>query len=110
MVGRSFLSEHLRQPLFPFSSTQPPYFYDMFSVEGQFLLHIESWDRGREMYTHCPHCQSAVVQPRNREGPNFCPHCRQLFELPEEERKMPPWILGVLVFLTANWQLMVQQQ
>jgi len=45
-----------------------------------------------------------VKQAKNREGPNFCPHCQRLFSpLPEEP--LPAWIWGVLVFLTANWQI-----
>jgi hypothetical protein len=59
------------------------------------------------MHTHCPKCHGLVVQTRNRDGPNFCPHCYTLFDAPEKE-KMPPWILGVLVFLTANLQLVSQ--
>jgi hypothetical protein len=57
------------------------------------------------MRIHCPHCQAKVVQARNREGPNFCPKCRQLFAVPENP-KMPPWILGVVVILMANLQIM----
>jgi len=52
----------------------------------------------------CPHCFATVKQAKNREGPNFCPHCQRLFSpLPEEP--LPAWIWGVLVFLTANWQI-----
>ena len=54
----------------------------------------------------CPRCSELVVQTRNLEGPNFCPQCRTLFIMPTPP-KMPPWILGVLVILVANWQTMV---
>ena len=56
------------------------------------------------MRVNCPHCNQRVVQARNREGPNFCAMCEKLFYLPEEPT-MPPWILGVLVILVANWQI-----
>ncbi|MGD0898123.1 MAG: hypothetical protein ABR915_09835 [Thermoguttaceae bacterium] len=56
----------------------------------------------------CPNCSEVVRQDRNVEGLNYCPHCRRLFFVPPPE-KMPPWILGVLVILVANWQLMVQR-
>ena len=48
-----------------------------------------------------------VVQAKNRDGPNFCPTCSRLFYTAEEQ-KMPPWILGVLVMLVANLQIMYQ--
>ena len=57
------------------------------------------------MHTHCPNCEKEVVQAKNKDGPMFCPHCFHLFELPEAQ-KMPPWIFGVLVILTANLQIM----
>ena len=60
------------------------------------------------MHTQCPHCQALVVQTKNREGPNFCPHCHVLFRVPEPP-KMPPWILGVLTVLVANWQIISRQ-
>ncbi len=53
----------------------------------------------------CPYCHSPIRQAKNRDGPNFCPSCRRLFYLPEE-RKLPPWILGVLTILVANWHIM----
>jgi hypothetical protein len=53
-----------------------------------------------------------LTQARNLDGPNYCPKCRKLFDAPPEP-KMPPWILGVVVFLAANcqnhWQMMLQQ-
>ena len=52
----------------------------------------------------CPQCKCLVVQAKNRDGPNFCPNCCRLFYLPEEQ-KLPPWILGVLVILMANLQI-----
>ena len=51
----------------------------------------------------CPNCNTLVMQAKNLDGPNFCPNCQRLFYLPEPA-KLPPWILGVLVVLTANWQ------
>ena len=59
------------------------------------------------MRVHCPYCNERVVQAKNSDGPNFCPECRKLFYVPEEN-KMPSWILGVLVILVANWQLISQ--
>jgi hypothetical protein len=56
------------------------------------------------MRTLCPQCSSLVVQTKNRDGPNFCPNCCRLFYLPED-RSVPPWILGVLVILVANLQI-----
>ena len=56
------------------------------------------------MHVECPKCKALVVQAKNRDGPNFCPNCFQLFFLPEEQ-KMPSWILGVLVILVANLQV-----
>ena len=58
------------------------------------------------MHAHCPYCQGQVVQTRNQDGPNFCPQCRKLFYVPEEPR-VPSWILGVLVILVANWQVLL---
>jgi ribosomal protein L37AE/L43A len=52
----------------------------------------------------CPNCSELVVQDRSWSGMYFCRHCRRLFEGIEE--KLPPWILGVLVIVTANWQMM----
>jgi hypothetical protein len=59
------------------------------------------------MRVECPYCNERAVQTKNLDGPNFCPTCRRLFYVPEEPR-MPPWILGVLTILTANWQLVSQ--
>lgn len=59
------------------------------------------------MHTQCIYCHSLVVQNKNREGPNFCPVCQRLFEVPEEP-KLKPWILGVLVILMANMQIISQ--
>lgn len=53
----------------------------------------------------CPYCFESVVQAKNRDGPNFCANCHKLFWWPNVEI-MPPWILGVLVILTANWSIM----
>jgi hypothetical protein len=59
------------------------------------------------MRVQCPQCQAKVVQAKNRDGPNFCPNCSRLFYLPEEPQ-LPSWILGVLVILVANLQIMSQ--
>jgi len=48
-----------------------------------------------------------VVQAKNRDGPNFCDKCSHLFYAPDE-RKTPTWILGVLVILVANLQIIGQ--
>jgi len=55
------------------------------------------------MHVHCPLCDGRVKQPKNQDGPNFCPACQKLFYVPEDP-KLPPWILGLLVVLMANWQ------
>jgi hypothetical protein len=60
------------------------------------------------MHVHCPYCDGRVMQYKNPDGPNFCPVCQKLFYVPEEP-KMPPWILGVLVILVANWQIIVSR-
>jgi hypothetical protein len=54
----------------------------------------------------CPHCSQKVFQRRNKEGPNFCTECRRLFFL-APDREVPPWILGVVVVLIGNWQIIV---
>ena len=59
------------------------------------------------MRVYCPYCNGLVAQAKNWDGPNFCPVCRKLFYVPEDP-KMPPWILGVLVVLVGNWQIMSQ--
>jgi hypothetical protein len=59
------------------------------------------------MKTACPYCQARVVQARNCGGLNFCLACEKLFLAPPE-RPLPPWILGVLVFLVAHWQIISQ--
>lgn len=48
-----------------------------------------------------------IAQSENRDGPNFCPQCRKLFYL-SDEPSTPPWILGVLVILLCNLQIMAQ--
>lgn len=57
------------------------------------------------MAVNCPICSQRIAQSRNREGPNYCTVCGKLFYVAEEP-PMPPWILGVLVILVANWQIM----
>jgi hypothetical protein len=60
------------------------------------------------MRRQCSHCGYVIRQSKNEEGPNFCPSCCQLFYPPEYE-PIPAWILGVLVFLLAYFQLLVQR-
>lgn len=67
-----------------------------------------SWIEVLTMIAHCPYCHGHVVQPKNSDGPNFCPACEKLFYVPDGPQ-VPPWILGVLVFLMANWQIMVHR-
>ncbi len=55
----------------------------------------------------CPFCSQRFVQQENLEGPNFCPTCRRLFLVPRP-RPVPPWILGVVVILLANWLIYFQ--
>ena len=59
------------------------------------------------MNVQCPQCGRMVAQAKNRDGPNFCENCFCLFYAPEE-RKMPSWILGILVVLVANLQIIGQ--
>ncbi len=59
------------------------------------------------MHVQCPQCRTMVAQAKNRDGPNFCENCFCLFYA-VEERTMPPWILGVLVILVANLQIIGQ--
>jgi uncharacterized Zn finger protein (UPF0148 family) len=65
------------------------------------------WIGQKIMHTQCIYCHADVVQAKNREGPNFCPVCQRLFEVPEEP-KLKPWILGILVILVANLQILCQ--
>ena len=60
------------------------------------------------MRFQCTHCSQTVKQSRNPDGPNFCPKCHKLFYVPAPQ-DLPPWIQGVLVFLTANWQIMLHR-
>ncbi len=53
----------------------------------------------------CPHCRRHFWQARNTEGALFCRQCHRLFVAPPEA-KVPPWVLGVVVILMANWQIM----
>jgi hypothetical protein len=59
------------------------------------------------MCVYCPYCNGRLIQTKNLDGPNFCPQCQKLFYAPEDP-KLPSWILGVLVILVANWQIMSQ--
>ncbi len=56
------------------------------------------------MCCKCPYCGEVLMQDRNAEGLNFCTNCRNLFLVPPQET-VQPWILGVLVILTAIWQM-----
>ncbi len=58
------------------------------------------------MQCECPHCLHLVSQDRNPEGLNYCPACHKLFYMPPPERKVPGWLLGVLVVLAANAQVL----
>lgn len=58
------------------------------------------------MRTQCPLCCTKVVQPRNDDGPNFCPACCKPFYPVDEVSKVPPWILGVVVILMGNFQIL----
>jgi hypothetical protein len=53
----------------------------------------------------CPYCSQMVIQLKNLDGPNFCQYCGKLFFAPKPEN-VPPWVLGVVVVLMANWQIM----
>lgn len=59
------------------------------------------------MAMECTICHAVVYQTRNRDGFNFCPTCRSLFR--PVERQLPTWILGVLVFLIGNLQIISQR-
>jgi hypothetical protein len=52
----------------------------------------------------CPRCCQLVRKAENVEGLQYCRTCRRLFIVPPQP-SVPPWILGVLVVLTANWQI-----
>ena len=56
------------------------------------------------MRCRCPYCANRFWQTRNTEGAQFCRRCHQLFVAPPEE-KTPSWVLGVVVILMANWQI-----
>jgi hypothetical protein len=53
----------------------------------------------------CPHCFALVVRAGRPGDLNYCPNCRRMFLCPAA-RKVPPWILGVLVVLATNSWLM----
>ncbi len=53
----------------------------------------------------CPHCAPLAVKVQNLSGLNYCQQCRSLFFVPE--KSLPPWILGVLAVLAANYWLTV---
>jgi len=52
----------------------------------------------------CPYCARLIKQDRNVEGLNYCTSCGKLFLMPPLHR-VPSWVLGVLVILMGNWQL-----
>jgi hypothetical protein len=62
---------------------------------------------GGGMTIQCTVCNALVLQAKNRDGPNFCPNCNSLFV--PVEKHVPPWILGVLVFLMGNLQVISQR-
>jgi hypothetical protein len=53
----------------------------------------------------CPNCAGVLLQDRNADGLNYCTNCGSLFVIPPT-RPLPPWILGVLTVMIANWQLL----
>ena len=55
----------------------------------------------------CPRCCPLGVRVRNRSGLNYCQKCGSLFLGPPES-VLPPWILGVLVILAANYWLAIR--
>jgi hypothetical protein len=57
------------------------------------------------MRCHCPRCCQLVKNDDKVEGLQYCRTCRRLFLVPAQP-SVPPWILGVLVVLTAYWQMM----
>jgi hypothetical protein len=60
------------------------------------------------MRCRCPYCCHRFWQARNLEGAQFCRQCHRLFVAPPEA-KVPPWILGVVVILMGNWQIMTHR-
>ena len=56
------------------------------------------------MRCRCPSCGSFFDQAKNSTGPQYCLKCRTLFQTPEE-RRVPPWILGVVTVLLGNLQI-----
>jgi hypothetical protein len=56
------------------------------------------------MRCYCPYCLQLVNKGKDAEGLQYCRCCRRLFVAPPR-RGVPPWILGVLVVLMANWQI-----
>jgi hypothetical protein len=57
------------------------------------------------MRCRCPFCSHRFWQARNLESAQFCRKCHRLFMAPPEAR-VPPWVLGVVVVLMANCQIM----
>ncbi len=53
----------------------------------------------------CTYCGELVRQDRNSDGLNYCTNCGKLFLVPPE-RTVPPWILGVVVFLVAYCRIL----
>lgn len=58
------------------------------------------------MASLCPRCAPLGTKVRNRSGLNCCEECGSLF-LEPPERLLPPWILGVLAILVANYWLAI---
>jgi hypothetical protein len=57
------------------------------------------------MRCNCPYCAADVVQDRNVGSLNYCTNCQKLFLAPPP-KQVPPWILGALVVLVINWQIL----
>jgi DNA-directed RNA polymerase subunit RPC12/RpoP len=57
------------------------------------------------MICTCTRCGELLRQDRKPEGLNYCTNCGSIFLVPAK-RRVPPWILGVVAFLIANWQIL----
>jgi hypothetical protein len=58
------------------------------------------------MRYNCPFCSWEIVSPDDTGSVGFCSNCRSLFRAPLPQQ-VPPWILGVLVVLVGNWQVLI---
>ena len=59
------------------------------------------------MHVQCPHCRAWSHRPRIGTG-QISARTASVSSMSPEDRKMPPWILGVLVILVANLQIIGQ--